>query len=26
MLKDDIAEIDLLIRKGSPVTIIPNRE
>jgi LysM repeat protein len=25
MLKDDIAEIDLLIRKGSPVTIIPNR-
>ena len=26
MLKDDIAEIELLIRKGTPVTIIRNRE
>jgi hypothetical protein len=26
MLKDDIAEINLLIRKGTPVTIILNRK
>lgn len=26
MLKEDIAEIELLIRKGTPVTIIRNRE
>ena len=26
MLKDDLAEIELLIHKGTPVTIILNRE
>jgi hypothetical protein len=26
MLKDDLAEIDLLIHKGTPVTVILNRE